>query len=86
MFLGYFAGCARVSVPGRMYPVEEHHLEDILKLLNKGGQGLPTSRSGIEIYELWSLSRVVLTSKLASDWLHNSKQPIKSHVSKLTKL
>ena len=41
---------------------------------------------GMEIYELFSLSRVGPTSKLAPDWLHKSEQPIRSQVSKLTQL
>ena len=41
---------------------------------------------GMEIYESWSLSRVVSTSKLAPDWLPKSEQPIRSQVSKLSKL
>ena len=39
---------------------------------------------GMEIYELKSLSRVVSTSKLAPDWLHNSEKPMKRQVRKLT--
>lgn len=35
-FLSYFPGCAQVTVPGRMYPVEEFYLEDILDLVNYG--------------------------------------------------
>ena len=42
--------------------------------------------SGMEIYGLRSLSRVVSTSNLAPDWLHKSGQPIRSQVSKLTQL
>ena len=47
-----------------------------------GGGG----RQGMEIYELKSLSKVVSTSQLASDWLHKSEKPIRSQVSKLTQL
>ena len=42
--------------------------------------------TGMEIYELYSLSTAVSTSKLAPDWLHKSEQPIRSQVSKLTQL
>ena len=41
---------------------------------------------GMEIYELYSLSRVVSTSKLTPDWLRKSEQPIRSQGSKLTQL
>ena len=49
------------------------------------GQGyhIPQER---KIHEFQSLSRIVSTSKLAFDWLHKSKQPIRSQVIKLTQL
>jgi len=42
-FLNYFQGCIRVSVPGRMFPVEEFFLEDVLSLVkyNKKGGTVP---------------------------------------------
>ena len=49
----------------------------------RGHDGCPP---GMEIYECQSLSRVVSTSKLAPDWLHESEQPIRSQVSNLTQL
>ena len=60
-------------------PPEEEEVEliDTAKL---------STKSGMEIYQLWSLSRVVSTSKLAPDWLHKSEQPIRSQVSKMTQL
>ena len=33
MFSKYFMNCPVVSVPGRMFPVKEYFLEDVLKLL-----------------------------------------------------
>jgi len=33
-FVQYFNGIVEISVPGRMFPVEEHHLEDILVKTN----------------------------------------------------
>ena len=46
--------------------------------------GGDVSAAGMETNELWSSSRVVLTSKVAPDWLHKSEQPIRSQVRKLT--
>ena len=43
-------------------------------------------RSGMEIYELLSLSTVGSTSKLASDWLHKSEQSLRGQVSTLIHL
>ena len=40
--------------------------------MNQGGD------PGMEIYELYSLSRVVSTSKLAPDGLHKSEQQVRS--------
>ena len=34
LFLGYFPGCVHISLDGRMFPVEEFHLENILLRLN----------------------------------------------------
>ena len=34
LFLNYFPGCVHVSLNGRMFPVEEFHLENILYNLN----------------------------------------------------
>jgi HrpA-like RNA helicase len=34
-FSTFFGGCPVVTVPGRTHPVEEHHLEDVLKLTGK---------------------------------------------------
>ena len=34
LFLGYFPGCVHISLDGRMFPVEEFYLENILLKLN----------------------------------------------------
>jgi HrpA-like RNA helicase len=49
-FSNYFEGCPVVSIPGRAFPVEDNHLEDILELtkhqIEEGGDyALKTSES-----------------------------------------
>ena len=58
--------------------------------LPRGGRGRcvrdAVHHPGMGIYELYSLSRVVSTSKPGPDWLNKSEQPIRSQVNKLTQL
>ena len=60
LFLNYFPGCVHVSLDGRMFPVEEYHLENILAMTKYNTRemdklrksGLLTNRSTTTIQEL----------------------------------
>ena len=65
-------GPGPVPCPGRPGPRQLRHMAG--------------ASPGMEIYELQSLSRDGSTSKLAPDWLHTSKQPIRIQDRKLTQL
>ena len=64
LFLGYFPGSVHVSLDGRMFPVEEFHLENILLALNyKTKEMEKMKRSGLTNKSTTSIEE--LSSKLS---------------------
>uniref|UniRef100_A0A8C5N2Q1 RNA helicase n=1 Tax=Leptobrachium leishanense TaxID=445787 RepID=A0A8C5N2Q1_9ANUR len=57
----YFGDCPIVRVPGFMYPVKEHYLEDVMVMLGNGSRQLPQAEENASCApDLDLISRVIL--------------------------